>query len=380
MALHAVTRLRTGRAGAAGRPAPRPDHGRPGDPVTASGRLFWKYIIVFVLLVSGGLLVSGLLEIYFSYEENKAGLAAMQREKALAAASRIEQFIRETEGQIGWTVQPAPATGTAAMAQRRADFHRLLRHAPGVAEVSYIDGAGREQLRVSRRGVEVVGSRADLARDPKFMQAREGHLYFGPVYFRRGSEPYMTIALAGPGQDAGVTAAEVSLKLIWDVITRVTMGREGYAYVVDREGALIAHPDASRVLQQARLDGLPQVASALQALKAHSSRHGEALIGTDVDGNHTLAAHAAIAPLQWIVLVEQPLSAAFAPIYASLTRTALLLLFGLAVSVLASFVLARRMVTPIRALQTGAARIGAGDLGHRIHVPTGDELETLADQ
>jgi signal transduction histidine kinase len=38
------------------------------------------------------------------------------------------------------------------------------------------------------------------------------------------------------------------------------------------------------------------------------------------------------------------------------------------------------MVAPIRILQAGAARIGAGDLSHRIAVRTGDELETLGDE
>jgi signal transduction histidine kinase/HAMP domain-containing protein len=55
-----------------------------------------------------------------------------------------------------------------------------------------------------------------------------------------------------------------------------------------------------------------------------------------------------------------------------------ILLLGLVLSVLMGLILARRMVAPIRALQTGAARIGAGDLGHRIEVRTGDELEVLA--
>jgi signal transduction histidine kinase/HAMP domain-containing protein len=48
--------------------------------------------------------------------------------------------------------------------------------------------------------------------------------------------------------------------------------------------------------------------------------------------------------------------------------------------VAASLVLARRMVTPIQAVQAGAARLGSGDLGHRLEVRTGDELENLADQ
>jgi signal transduction histidine kinase/CheY-like chemotaxis protein len=42
--------------------------------------------------------------------------------------------------------------------------------------------------------------------------------------------------------------------------------------------------------------------------------------------------------------------------------------------------IATRLLSPIRQLREGAVRIGSGDLGQRIAVTTGDELETLADQ
>ena len=69
--------------------------------------------------------------------------------------------------------------------------------------------------------------------------------------------------------------------------------------------------------------------------------------------------------------VEQPADEAFAPLYASLTRTGILLLVGLIIAGFASLLFARRMVTPIRALQEGAARIGAGDLDQRIELCEG---------
>jgi class 3 adenylate cyclase/HAMP domain-containing protein len=59
-------------------------------------------------------------------------------------------------------------------------------------------------------------------------------------------------------------------------------------------------------------------------------------------------------------------------------RTALLLGVGLALAIFVSLLLARRMVTPIRALQAGAARVGSGALDHRIELRTGDELEALS--
>ena len=64
------------------------------------GRLFRKYVVLFVALVSGALLGSGLIDVYFWYHEQKRAQVAIQREKALAAASKIEQFIKEIE-QIG---------------------------------------------------------------------------------------------------------------------------------------------------------------------------------------------------------------------------------------------------------------------------------------
>src|SRR4029453_17456185 len=42
--------------------------------------------------------------------------------------------------------------------------------------------------------------------------------------------------------------------------------------------------------------------------------------------------------------------------------------------------LARKVVTPIRTLQAGAAQIGAGALEHRINIQSGDELEALAEE
>ena len=84
-------------------------------------RLFWKYVVVLVFLVSGALVTSGAIEIYFSYQENKTALVGVQREKAAAAASRIDQFIREIENQIGWTTHASFTSQTAALDQRRFD-------------------------------------------------------------------------------------------------------------------------------------------------------------------------------------------------------------------------------------------------------------------
>jgi signal transduction histidine kinase len=344
------------------------------------GRLLRKYVVLFVVLVTGALVTSGLVEIYFSYQENKTGLVRIQREKAEAAASKIEQFIKEIESQIGWTTHSSFVPRAAALDQRRFDYLRLLRQAPSITEISHLDATGKELLRVSRLAMDVAASGADLSAEPKFAEAKAGRTYFSPVYFRKESEPYMTIAMAGTGQDAGVTVAEVNLKFIWEVVSQIKVGKAGYSFVVDSRGTLIAHPDISLVLQKRDLSTFAQV----QAARAEAPRRGDerdaGTVARDLQGRQVLTAHAAIAPLGWLVFVDLPLGEAFAPLYASIYRTALLLVVGVGMSLLVSLVLARRMVNPIQALQAGAAKIGAGELDQRIEVHTGDELEGLAGQ
>jgi signal transduction histidine kinase len=335
--------------------------------------LFRKYMLIFVVLVSGALLTSGLLEIFFSYHENQTALLSIQREKAASAATEVRDFILEKERLVAGALPPVPSGTAVAPDARLNDFLRLQRQSSMITEVSYLDSTGREQVFVSRLAMNRIGSQIDRAHEPAFTSAKSGATYFGPVYFRNESEPYMALAVAESGSGGGVTVAEINLKFVWDVVSRIKVGQAGYAYAVDGHGQLVAHPDISLVLRRADLSALPQV-QAIQPPTAIET----ASIANDLQGRQVLSARESVAPLGWWVFVEQPLEEAFASLFASVLRTALLLVVGLGLSVVASLILAQRMVKPIRALQAGAMRIGSGALDQRIDVRTGDELEALA--
>ena len=64
--------------------------------------LFRKYAVYFVALVCGALIASSAVGLYFTYQESKDTLLSLQREKAGAAASRIEAYVQEIEHQLGW--------------------------------------------------------------------------------------------------------------------------------------------------------------------------------------------------------------------------------------------------------------------------------------
>ena len=338
-------------------------------------RLFIKYVVLFVAVVSIALVANGVFDVYFSYQEQKASLVRIQREQAEAAAGKIGQFIGEIESQVGWTTQLPWSAGT--LEQRRFDALRLLRQVPAITELA-------ERLQ-RPRAIEGVAAGHGSGR-PRYRRVQGAELRRGggaqgllrPGLFPPQIQPYMTLSLAGTRRDTGVSIAQVNLKLIWDVLSKIKFSGHGRAYVVDAAGRLIAHPDISLVLRNTDMSQLAQVRSARARVAGNDSEQVEE--AQDITGHKVLTASALVAPLDWLVFVETPVQEAYAPLYASLQRTGLVLLGALALAFAAGMFLARRMVVPIHALRAGAARLGSGDLGQRIAIKTGDEVEALANQ
>ena len=329
--------------------------------------LFAKYVVSLVGLVVFVLAVNGAIETWISYRGTRTTLTDAMSEKAEATARRIEQSISELERQISWVTRASAVT----LEQRRADYTQLLNQVPSVSQLSFLNGNGREQLRLSRTTILVSGG-TDFSRDVRFTETVAKGVSYAPVYFRE-QRPLMSIAVSHSGFNAGVTVAEIDLRFLMDFLGDAQVGKAAFAYVVDPRGQVLASsakgPDVGKDLSK-----LPQVAALV-------TPGGQALAsGTDADGHSVLTVSNAMPKLGWFVLFEQPTALALAPIRDQLVRIALLIGLGLAVAILAGTLLARRMLIPITALRAGARRLGAGDFSHRIDVRTKDELEELADQ
>jgi hypothetical protein len=263
------------------------------------GSLFAKFFLSLIVIVTVVLVLKGAVDFWFSYQSTRDALIRIQQEKADSAALRVEQFVAEIEHQIGWTTLPQWATWPED--QRRFDFIRLQRQVPAIMELFEVDGNGREQLKVSRLSMDMVGSQADWSNDPRYTeiqpkkdteaQAKTSKVYYSPVYLRRESEPYMSVSVARAGRRTGATVAEVNLKLMLEVVSAIKVGNSGYTYVVDRNGKLIAHPDISLVLRNTDASRLEQVRDAAAALTQSATQLAEvAGIHPNLDGHKVLTA------------------------------------------------------------------------------------------
>jgi adenylate cyclase len=329
--------------------------------------LFGKYVLALVGLVVFVLAVNGALESWISYRATRTTLIDAMSEKAEATSKRIEQSVTDLERDISRVTRASAST----IDQHRADYAQLLNDVPAVKQLALLSGQGRELLRLSRTSILVSGG-ADFSRDLRFSETMTKGVDYAPATFR-ASEPYMSISVAQSGFNAGVAIGDIDLHFLSDFLGEAQVGKATFAYVVDSHGRVLATSERGPAIGK-DLSQLPQVAAMITPGGQMPS------LGTDIEGSSVLTAASPVSRFGWHVFFEQPTAQALAPIRDQLLRVALLIALGLAVAILASTLLARRMLVPITALRAGARRLGAGDFSQRIDVHTADELEELADQ
>jgi signal transduction histidine kinase/HAMP domain-containing protein len=345
------------------------------------GKLVRNYFFIFVTLIGGGMVLSGLTEIYFRSYETREQIGLVQGEAANAALAKIAQYVLTIEGQMKSTSLSQPIAERGFAPTQKFELMKLLYVAPAISEVAAVDHDGTPRLHVSRFRAILPNEETDYSKSTAFLQARQGATFFGPVYFVRDSEPYMTMAVPieeFPGSVIGVLQAEVNLSYIWEIVRDIQVGKAGYAYIVARSGDVVAHPNISMVLRRRKAGHLEQVKSALRP--APNIQKPESIVAEGLNGEEVLSSYAYLPSLDWAVIVERPLAEAYEPLYASLLRTYTLVTIGLGIALLATVYVARRVVRPLEALRWGVEKIGKGDLNHHLEIKTGDEIEVLAEQ
>jgi two-component system, NtrC family, sensor kinase len=168
----------------------------------------------------------------------------------------------------------------------------------------------------------------------------------------------------------GVVGESVNVRAFEGAIVNTRVGRSGYAYAVAPGERPIAYPinwlkrPGFGEVPPERIS-IPQVEAAFRATSDVGSTTGRYF---RFPQQKVLSAWATVDPVGWKVFVEQPESEAFASLRGKVWRTALLLLVFLAGALAASFLLARRLVRPIRRMRLAAARIRAGAYDERIEL------------
>ena len=355
---------------------------------------FWKKSLVLFhrggirrrLLVWGlslfGVALTVVVVVGYSYTFNqiKRDAAELQMELASVTADRIRNFVQRKIERFSDTAGAVTLYPLGSKEQQLL-LALLVKNDSSFTDASIIDARGMDVVKVSDRRVYFPSDFSDQSKSVKFNKAIKGENYISRVYTSDKAQPYVTVAIPlwGTAQSiVGVVAAEADLSFLWEVVGKIHFGTAGYAYLVDAQGNLIAHKDPTLVLKRMNLREVDGVKKFLR--NPTRSDLTPAQEGRGLTGKPVLVTYAPVPELGWAVILEEPIDAALANVEILKRYAGVLLVLGLVIGAVTIAWVSSRITGPIRALHQGAKIIGSGNLGYRVNIDSGDEIEWLGQE
>jgi CheY-like chemotaxis protein/signal transduction histidine kinase len=333
--------------------------------------------LAFLTLSAVMLLISGGLQLFFNIQAQQAAVASKQQLIAQDAAKTVSNFIEEKFSTMQTTVELV-TTGKVPLAEQPQVLESLLSIQPSFRHLVLLDEQDKETARASRTSGIVFDTFIAQITSDKLAQVHQGQRYISPVYIdETTSEPLviMTIPVNDVfGDFQGSLTAEVNLKFMWDLVDQLKVGETGLAYVVDRQGILLAYSDTARVLRGENLSNLGEVNQFIH----NNLPSANASLSTGIKGTTVIGSFAPLGTPDWAVVTEMPWQEAYRSIIQLAIISLIILVTMVALSGLGGWVMARRLALPLSELTKTATRIAAGEMELQATVVGAHEIVSLA--
>ncbi len=236
-----------------------------------------------------------------------------------------------------------------------------------------------------------------------------GEIYWSEPYIDAGGHGLMvTCSIPVSSTQKGffwVIGADVTIQTINQKIINTQIGELGYAFLLDNNGNVIARPELSS--EDKKWDESFEAGNMLlsdnpdlAAIAKNMTEGKKGITMCSLSDGDKYVAYAPLNNTKWSMAIVLPVEEIIAPalttqskineytdetstvinLEAEKVRNTYLILFIIIIFMVAatSLLLARTIVNPITTLIKGAKALGSGDLDSRVHINSGDELETLA--
>ena len=311
----------------------------------------------------------------FYFEGRKQDIAGIQREITTRISSNISAHFENTMSQIQLFAHLLDL-GNRDKLEIMTLAYDFLDRTPEYEIITVTDIQGTEICKVSRHYTFRSSELGDLSSDPSFRAAMSGRPHVSRIRlsgFSQFPQVHITVPIVTlEDRITGVLDVCVNVAMMWELISASQVGEKRYAYIVDDMGTLIAYQDIASVLQKKDLLHIQGVRSFLDGQIGVSEYSGLANV-------QVIGANALIPLTRWGVIVEIPLSDAYAHLHMLSAIFMGIFLITLAAAVCLGLRFSfRKIVRPIRHLQEEAEVIAKGDFNRKIEIHRSDKLGQLS--
>ncbi len=330
------------------------------NPAKVSRSLVTALATAFVVLSVLPLLLVGSILGYFYFYEQGEKLFYVQQVTTAEAAQEVSGFIEQLFSALEASVQVGQVSNQE---QQRLILEKLLGLEHALREVVLVDKAGQKIVEASRHSLIASTNLVKLDKSETFAQVRQDQRFISAVYIDEvTSEPLVILAVPVKdvfGDFQGALLAEVNLKFMWEVVDKLEVGQAGTAYVVDKQGNLIAFKnETARVLKGANLSQLSKVANFIRGV----TRDEFEFYTSGINGAAVVATYIPLGSPDWAVMTEIPVEEAY---YDSIITAGFLIGVFLLIAILAAgagIYASRYLTTPLLNLTQTATRLAAGEI------------------
>ncbi len=341
--------------------------------LTATLAIAFLALSVVVLLISGG------LQVFSNFQTQQATLASQQQLIAHEASRTVSGFIQEKFSVLETSVRLAGPATLSQEAQKQI-LESLLGPQPAFRQLVLLNAEDRELVKTSRISRAASGQLADHLKGDVLTQIRQGKRYVSPVYIDPvTSEPLVIMAVPATnvfGDYQGTLVTEINLKFMWDLVDQLKVGETGYAYVVDRQGNLIAFGDTARVLQGENVRNLVEVDEFIESTTSFDAE--PVRLATGIRGTTVVGTHVPLGTPDWAVVTELPWQEAYQPVIRNVAVSVGITVVMAVLAGLMGAFLARRLAVPLVNLTGTATRIASGETELQAEVGGSAEVARLA--
>lgn len=212
------------------------------------------------------------------------------------------------------------------------------------------------------------------------------------------------------GGVAGIMASDIKLDTIQEMVEKFNTGKGSYAYILDGEGAVVAHPDKTQVTEMynykhlnktilvkdsggnVKKDGKGNQITEQQEIKVpeklkeitEKALNGEEGVAEykDLQGEDIVSAYSVInlpgSSDNWVVITVQKKSDAMSFVRNILTKNSILVLILIALAVILIYLVADSITKPLRRIEEKIKAVAEGSLNETIDVEGKNEISVLA--
>jgi PAS domain S-box-containing protein len=332
-------------------------------------RLFHKFIFIMVVLAVVPLSIVGLRMININRVALQDSILELHTHLAQSLAEKIDDYIDNLRGKLSFIIT-SQKIAQMSWQEKRVLLKSLLETSEDFVTISIIDNKGEEIIKVYNPNLEKEPRLINLSEDKLFLKAVGGSPDIGSLYYVE-DDPRLNIAYPLAGEQ--VIYIVVTLKELWNKIYNTTIGRTGFAFLVDKEGKIIAHPQKEKARNFEDATHLAIVREVLSGRILGSKEF------TDEKGVEMVGAYAPVKRLGWGMIVQQAKDDAYISAIKMKQNAILWIIVFIFTAALVGFLIARGLSRPILNLIVGAEKVAEGDFTHKVVVKTHDELLTLAD-